>query len=374
MGYSAKAQPYGRGWKIIYSYIENNQTHYRGVRKHELPQLGFGLDMTLEEARARAKQLNAQDSVRKIEARRQKVMARVSEDALRRAAWLPQGLLEEFERSGKLFGDTPPKNPNKVFSLWHNAAKTVMDEIRKEPNVWAENQAAFFAAFIKHKYSLSTVQKVIVLLNRWGKFVCRKQGQFFDPLKPPKKKARQDVANANRSKGIHRQGNRQSAPLSFSLLKAKDDAFTKAERNWLYCTVAFGLRPEELDLRAGPEPLRINREGEIPVLEVYQGKLEASVDYEDRWKYIPCHYEEQLRALEILEKEEISRPSSARLKGVFGDTVTHYAGRNNFIQWMFEKGRSLEEASPWMGHRSIKTTWAYWQKLKKRLHQIKPKG
>jgi integrase len=143
----------------------------------------------------------------------------------------------------------------------------------------------------------------------------------------------------------------------------------KEHYNWIYISVAFGLRPREVEnLRLKNDNLwRIQHDSEFKyVLHVFQEKLyERGITKEKCWKYIPCVMEEQIKVIEIIQNTEFKKPIGAGAKGfrhIFGGGFTAYGGRKNFVDMLRDLGYDLETVSKWAGHLSVKTTEASYSK------------
>jgi hypothetical protein len=365
MGYQAKKNSNGSKFKILYEYFDAGVRKSRSVpRDRWLTDLGITAKMTMDEVKVRLGQLNAQDHIKRTQEKRQRVLDRLDQEATEQYAYMPQPLVEEFERE-RLFGRFSDVEQPKLSSYWR-ACKRIICEVQLEPSDWADRKTVFYDCFSRNYFSTAYVQKLLRVLNQWGRFICKKQGQFFEPIPAPRGRERQRIADKNLRKA-GKKGNRVSEPLSFSLLESKKDSLKIEVYNWLYIATAFGLRPHEVDgLFNREHPYRIWEQDGTQILDVYQSKLQT-IDEEERWKSIPAILPEQKRALVLIQsKVGLVHPGPKTMKKVFGDGYTGYCGRNNFIPMMFDKGRRIEEVSQWMGHKDVETTWGYFQKLKKK--------
>lgn len=72
---------------------------------------------------------------------------------------------------------------------------------------------------------------------------------------------------------------------------------------------------------------------------------------------IPCKYEDQIKALKIIEAGIFERPRYKVIHNWFGEGITLYGGRKNFTDMMLEKGEKFEEISLWMGNRTLDRTY-----------------
>lgn len=359
-----------RKWKVQYETWKN------GVRKIEdLPledYLGLGFDpkKTIEEAKERKTQLNAQEELKRQQERRNAINARLEQEKLEQTAYLPANMVKEFEDT-ILFarGDNP-----KLASHWA-AAKRILCELKIDPVDWAYRSKAFYDYFSKNSISPSYVQKLRRVLNDWGNFITRKNNQRFDPIPAPKGNEKERIADAYFDNNGGR-GN-DSDPLTPELLEAQKSSLPLEVYNWLYLSVWFGLRPIEIEYirkrkhfeivtvkntqalkksKTGKKPKAID----VQVLRVFQTKLKA-ISRDKRWKNIPCNLKEQITGLEIIKAGKLTKPGDKMMLNHFGEHTHLYGGRKNFVDLMLDLGYRLEDISSWLGHQSIERTWRSYQ-------------
>lgn len=356
MGYRVAKQVLKDGsitFKILFEWFDAEGRHNKGVPKEHWPPLGLHPRMTLEQAKARVQQLNAQDRLKRTERKRVAVITRIEEERQVQAGYLPEGDVTEFERT-KLFGRHANNAKDKTASYW-NAARRLLCELRIDPEDWADRKESFYDYFSRHQYSPAYVQKLIPILNRWGNFVSRKYKKPFEPLEYPRGIERERIADAYHDKG-RAQGNKTSLPLTPEALDSAQSNLKPEHFNWLLLSVYFGLRPSEVDALKDERNWRIEDQGKVRVLFVYQSKLRA-ISRDKRWKPIPCILREQRDALKVIESGEFKRPLPKTVSNHFGEGVTLYGGRKGFTDLMLSKGQKLEDISTWMGHTSIERTW-----------------
>ena len=351
------------GFKVAWETKDpDNKSVYRFIKQAEWPTLGFSLKMTLEEAKAWKDTLNAKEKLIRLEDRKVKTLDRVEEDRLVHLAYLPEALLVEFETKVLEL----PISSGKISSYW-KACKDTLCAVRVEPVNWYEQGGAFYAYFKKRYWSPAYTTKLIPLLNKWGKFLAKRTSIAFLALPFPKGKARREIEHAWRARpklknGKGTRGNKKSAPLPLSLLKSKVGHLQSNHYNWLLLSCCFALRPHEVDRLHEPEghdnTWRIDEDGEVPVLWIYQSKLEVSVSDEKlRWKYIPCITPDQVEALAIIRSGDFKQPIAKTMRAHFGDKISAYGGRKAFTQMMKGYGQTFEDIASWMGHKSIDRTF-----------------
>jgi hypothetical protein len=170
VGYKIKRLPYKkRTWKVQYqSYVGGYKT--TDIPESSWPSLGFNKEMTVEQADAVKDKLNAKEHLERHSERRVNILTRLKTEQIEHTAYLNKIDVEEFE-AGTLFGRSHSKR-NKTESHWR-AAKRVIISLKIEPSDWAYKKEAFFDYFSSNKWSLSYVQKVISVLNKWGLYLQR---------------------------------------------------------------------------------------------------------------------------------------------------------------------------------------------------------
>lgn len=346
-----------RAWKIQHATFANAGRKIRDIQESEYARLGFRVDMTLEEARARRDQLNAQDHLHRWEDARQEINKRLQREERVLDAYLDHNDVKEFEE-GVLFASESMGSikRNKTDSHWRRARR-FLTQLKIEPDSWDFHSKRFYEAFRKVNLSPSYTQKIIAILNLWGKFHCRKYGKYFEPLKFPRGHEKEKIADAYYDTREH---GRVSDAITPGDVERNRSSMLEPWYNWFYLSVWFGLRPIEVDTLtkpSGPRTWHAGVKGGVPFLAVYQSKLTA-VPRDKRTKVIPCIVPEQVRGLKIIEKGNFRRPSHARhIKKWFNENTTLYGGRKGFEQLMMSLGQQLEDISNWMGHQSIDRTW-----------------
>lgn len=346
-----------RTWKLQHVTYSGDRQSIRDIQETEYARLGFKASMTITEAQGRRDQLNAQGHLLRWEDARQQVNKRLEREEKTLDAYLDRRDVREFEET-VLFASEGMSaiKRNKVDSHWRKARR-MLSAIQLEPQDWDFHAKRFYDSFKTAKVSPSYSQKVIAILNLWGKYHCRKYGKFFEPLKFPRGHEKEKISDAYYDK--HQQG-RVSDPITPSDLEGQRSAMLPEWYNWFYLSVWFGLRPTEVDSLkkpSGPKTWHAGVKGGTAFLALYQSKL-TGVPRDKRTKVIPCIVPEQVRGLKIIEMGDFRRPSHSRhIKKWFTEHTTLYGGRKGFESLMLSLGQSLEDISNWLGHQSIERTW-----------------
>jgi hypothetical protein len=347
----------GPQFKIRFEWFEAGIRKSRDLRKDEWPNHGFHLAMSLEDANARKDSLNAEEHLKRHHVRRAKIAQRMEIEELAQSAFLPPVFTQEFEQ--RLFGRRHSKG--KLPSFW-KVSRRIITELKITPSEWADRKDDFYDYFSGHRFSVSYVQKLLNVLNKYGQFYSKKHKVYFEPIPYPTGVERVRILEANRKPPTEEQkrmgGNKESEPITPSMLESKRSTISKVEHyNWLFVSVWLGLRPEEIDVLKDPASYKLSSVSGASVLHVFQTKLVA-LDPDKRWKLIPCFLPEQEEAIRIIKSGHFKRPLSKSVAAWFGtEKVGLYGGRKGFTDLMLSKGQILEDISMWMGHTSIDRTW-----------------
>ncbi|RZJ50618.1 MAG: hypothetical protein EOO19_02755 [Chryseobacterium sp.] len=317
--------------------------------------LGFSVRMTVAQARERASQINAQNT---LEANRIKnAAARVFRFELVESAFLPESVVAEFER--QIVGESlcSETHKRKMMSHWKRLRDLIL-ELQLPVEEYVENKNRIYAWFVREDISLEYASKLIGLLNRWCKLNCKREGKFYDPVPAPKGHSRQKIADNYFAAETYRG---ESNPLTPALLDQTRSSLTEEQYNWLYISIWFGLRPQEINsLRVKNTrnwKIEYDRRLAVRVLSVDQPKL-TSIEMKKRMKQIPCWTEEQIQALKMIESGKFKAPSYKQMRKLFENRITLYGGRKNFVSLMLDRDQGIEDISAWLGHQSIEMTWS----------------
>lgn len=348
-------------WRLINETWENNKRKDSHIPSDQLLQWGFTPSMTVEEARARAKALNAQG---KLDKQKLAALSSMKRREIIDSAYLPITLVQEFEQYLQKRMDVGPNGQSKwKKAQYHWAyAQRIVQALEMPPSQWEEEAASVYNCFVKGKTSRFYMSKVLSVLNLWGRFLARKTGQSFIDIPPPNNYYKQLIMDAHADSG---KKSKESAPLTPDMLEAARSKLKEEQYNWLYLSIWFGLRTSEVDGlgKAGRSRLDLKDPCGHPVLWVYQTKLAGGgVAREDRWKAIPCFRPEQLAALELIGKHK--RPLVQTVQRYIAEDVNLHGGRKGFQDLMEGLGREFTEISAWLGHQSLNMTWGPYRNKK----------
>lgn len=380
MGYYIKFLPHKKSspqWKVQYLSFKKCDTESSKAKKPKREwdvsksrwlSLGFYESMNLPEAKARARQLNAQVQLKRQEEQLQKISDRQNQFQLRHDSVLPSEFVAEFERVFIRTKDSQTEQRLRRTTRAHNvwrAAQRLIVAVGIEPSHWVYHSRQIHDYMINQKMSVRYGNTVLGIANLWGYFISHKMSRPFLPVKSPKgyDRARMIEANCEKTSGVARASN-PITPIDINSLK---ETMNQPNFNWLFISVWLGLRPKEIDGLRNPELWRIE---EMPtgrkVLWVFQTKIIA-LPKEDRWKPIPIIFEEQMFALKIIESCNFKRPICKTMIKHFGKGTTTYGGRKGFSDLMLSKNQSFENISVWMGHSTLQRTWKSY-KSRRRFH------
>lgn len=330
---------------------------------------GFSRDMTLEQARARCKQLNGQAKVEKKQKLKEKrILDRVDSDKNIAKLYVPYEIDSEFiaRLEKRYFGNQ--RRLTDVMKLW-NVAKVIINELRKDWKQFHDGED-FHNYFRDRKLSPDYIKKLIWITNEWGKFNAAIVSRYYSPLpKLPDTKKNEIFIARKEIKGIKR----AAATITFNSLMAAKTSFEnhklKPQFNWLFIAFVFGLRPSEVDWLKNQNIHNLivwDNTNKCDVLKIYQTKLTSIAD-DDRWKVIPIFLKEQEDAIKILKlgPSEYKRPLNKTIRPLLkNDNIQVYTPRKSFTDWMLSKGCQLEDISAWLGHQSIEMTWKKYKNKK----------
>ncbi len=216
--------------------------------KQRWPVFGFHISMTLDEARARASQLNTQDFLKRQEERIRKFQLDREENRKRFTSVLPEVFVDEFESRFIRVRDSETKNGKRRVSrattIWQAAQRMIIG-LQIEPSEWFYHTHEIYDYFYDKKYSVRYIHSILKLANLWGFFICKKMARPFLPVPTPKGYERQRLIAAFYER--ERCTRRPSAPLSPELLTAAFGKMNRENYYWLYLSIWLGLRPKEID-------------------------------------------------------------------------------------------------------------------------------
>jgi hypothetical protein len=348
--YKVKKLSYGKGW-ALYVWHEGKE---KFVREGDWPP-GLKPNYDLAEARDTVKSLNARWKEVQKETSAATIRGKLRAAAQKQCAWLPADVVSHFER---LFIEPRRARPGfaKIESMWVLVQKLIL-EVNLDPQDWALEPSPFYEWWTRNPHSLDYVRRCLKMLSQYGHLFARKRGTPFSPVAPPPEPWRTQIADA-----FAEVGEKKSAPLleaDFLSLRSK---LLPEQYAWVSVAWAFGLRPEEVDIVAGPKKDNAGRvlwdleAGDV--LLVYQPKL-IRTPRRERYKRIPTFTEYQRKALAGMKG--MQRPSLKTVNRAFPEGVTLYGCRHGFTRYMEEIGQPIDKVSKWLGHRSRATTERYYR-------------
>jgi hypothetical protein len=349
-------RPTAKGFRVIQ---EQNlpKRMARTVPPLTYKSLGFRPEMTLDEARARAHQLNTQRGLdsKKIAGTARRVELLKTEAS----AYLPANDVARFESE---LHDMYADNAYRLeinLRYWKAAQLAILD-LTIDPKDFYSANFKLLNYFKARKWSHDYIKRITRVLNLWGTSVCRHRGSNYTPL--PKLNTTQ-VQKINDTHEEAEGVRSPARPLYWSVIDEKhrqfEDENLLRQWNWIKIASAFGLRELEVDnLKRGPKYSYVEFDPRlgVDVLMVYQTKLSA-IPKADRWKPIPIYLPQQAAALKLIRTGEFKRPLNKTLQRIFGDGILGNSPRKAFTDEMLERGYDLEDVSIMLGHQKIDITW-----------------
>jgi integrase len=335
------------------------------VPKEAWPALGFRYDMSLEEAKDRASQINKQSQLeaKKIAntKRRQELQAAIDD------AYIPEKLEQSFcELLETEYEDNPDRLAT-IYKHW-NTAKKLIAEVQLDPKDYFAEKALIFNYYKKRNWSPDYIKRITRILNQWGAFYARKHNSFFQEIPSLTQTQTQKIVDLRDASGTKFRA--AAKPLMWTDLQNAKTSFQHAglilQWNWLFIGLWFGLRPTEIDNLKIEKYWKVtkNKEHAIDVLEIYQTKL-TSLPREQRWKQIPIYQAEQKEAMQIILTGEFERPLVKTIALRLGTGHDTYSPRKGFTDLMLNLGYTLDDVALFLGHESIDTTWKSYKNKKR---------
>lgn len=340
------------GFKIYHQETIGGKKKDTPVNPLAYPELGFVPTWTYEQAKERVKALNKEKSL--VQTKVRHAASRLSELQSIDEILFPVERVKLFSKKLEDENQGTEKHLKKLNSHFLKV-QTLCKDLQILPKDYKDEEKSIYKWFSTNKVSLDYTQKLISLLNRWGRFSSKQDGQYFEPINPVKGIARTSIKTAHKSvSGVRT----ESKPLTPELLLNKQSQLSEENHLFLKLTMWFGLRPEEVK-RFKDFQTKKNKQG-TQFLVVNQTKL-TMVDEDKRLKYIPVLFKEQEDILKELTMTEPKAPIYKTMRNVFGEQFGLYAGRKGFTDLMLNHDYKLEDISLWLGHSSIETTWAHYK-------------
>lgn len=361
----------GLKWRIMkveYIHGGNGRKSETVVQDPAFTDLGFSLGMTLLQAKNHCKKLNAQAQIKRKE-QKKKALASSNLQDLNKIA---KTIVPESESSAfvdhlqsEWFGGQ--YNLRKQVFLW-NKCQIILKTLKILPQDYYKDRARLYKLFEAEQMSLSYVEKILRVLNKYGEWYANEHRSFFKKIPLPKGLIRETILEASNADGSG------AKPLTPQLLKSLNEKMPPGQLEYLAATLYLGLRPSELDLIIEDKNkfLKSEIQDGVRVLGIYQSKL-AGVSKDDRWKWLPLFLDEQREAYKNINKGILKKPLVKTIKKHLGDGYGLYSGRKGFTDLMLGLNQRLEDVSAWLGHKNIDRTWRVY-KQKRKVHFVKVSG
>lgn len=211
--------------------------------------LGFHNLMNLEEARVRVRQLNAQRHLKEQEKRIQLRKLEEEQYAKRIDSVLPIEFVAEFEQRFLRTRDSETarglRKKSRAYILW-KAAQKLIYEMQIDPSDWLYSAHEIYDYFYRRKLSLRYSLAILKFVNLWGFFISKKLARPFHPIPIPRGYERQMLLDS-----FYEKDRRKVAVASKEIEPERLDEIrekiNQPNFNWIYLSVWFGLRPQEVD-------------------------------------------------------------------------------------------------------------------------------
>lgn len=346
-------------WTVYEQTYDKNKSIQTKIQRTAYLNLGFDFLWDVDKAKEHCKLLNSQNKhKRKEQGVITAIAQRVIDIKTAQSIFLP--MTEEFHKTlmKKSYGS--PKHQAKIHSHW-KTVQEIINSLKLEVSDYNDNSHEFYQLFIKRKYSLDYVSKLVRIINLYGAFVARKLRVPFDSISKPSNHLKNKILDTyHDSDGYIGESAVLTEGMLNDIQKNVNSCIDSAHYQWFMISVWFGLRPNEIDSLHNLSMWKVYAisTGARNAIAVYQPKL-TSISREKRWKRIPIKYPGQKLALKYIKAGLFKRPNHRTLKRMrlIAPGITTYAGRKGFTTMMLGLGESIESISSWLGHQSIDITW-----------------
>ena len=357
MGYVVRTKK--AKWYVQLETYPGGKRTARTLKSEALARLGIRPDMELANVKLVLKGINKREELVRIDIKKERIAERLENEFTAEILYLPAHLVVEFER--ELAAHPGPK---KLLSNWR-AAKRLVAVVKIPSHDWKRQKQGLYNYFEQKRLSDAYAKKIIRVLNMWGEFFAAKTGGQYNLVPTPRDHAKGRIRKAYEAS---RRQDKASSGLTLELLRELKKTLTPEQYNWVFVSLWFGLRPEEMRNLDNPSLTEFVTVDGQECLHVKQTKLSALPD-DEQWKLIPIRYPEQRLAAEIIKTRAAAIPLAKTIQRHTKGNYKLYAGRKGFSPLMWDKGHDIVEVSSWLGHKSIDRTYRdymRWQKLKLR--------
>ncbi len=352
-------------------FLNNFPVHER-IDESRYQNFSLNIHMTFLEAKARVSEINKSNKQKKIEiTKRDRAFVRYQEHLTGNQEYFPADSVKLFEdkMEAEHFGSL--KHLEKKLTIF-STAKEILNALKITPDRYFENSKLIYKKFMNAGYSVNYCQKLISVMNDWGRFFCSRGSGFYKVIPSPKGVIRAEIDRSakNKTAGVRK----EAIPLTEELLNQiisnnrTSLTFSDKEINFFKATFFLGLRPDELmkSVNGGNNYSRItDLKSGLEVVRIEQEKL-SGLSSDKRTKLIAIKWQEQQSAVEIIETKNFSKPSYEKItkmaKAIKCNTKLKsfglYSGRKGFTNWCFDKGETdCFAISSWLGHSSPEMTF-----------------
>lgn len=362
--YYIRKKQQGRSFTLYLKQYKNGKpiTPHQKIDEAVFYRFGLSADMSASEAQVRLQEFRKLNKATRDDvAKQNRAFKRFAKSRTINQILFPQDLVAMFEQKieNENFGSEKHLQKKKYI---FNTIQEIINELKLSPEIYNENNRRIFKYFADHQYSLNYCQKLIYMMNEWGKFATRKGSGYFKIIPQPKGEARQKIIKEAQNKtGVRK----EAIPMTQELLnriigQAGVLEITERELNFFKATFYLGLRPDELikTVNGGKHYTRVSHITGIDVVSIYQEKLQGVAE-DKRTKHIPIKFPEQKNAIEIIEAQNFQKPTYKKIRKIAGALRCNYgnkilglySGRKGFVNWCFDKGeKSYVSVASWMGH------------------------
>jgi hypothetical protein len=373
--YYIRPKQKGKSFSLYLKRYENGKpvNPHQKIDEAIFYRFGLSVDMTATEAKTKLGDFRKMNkATRQDVAKQDRAFKRYTKARTINQILFPQELVSMFEQKIRNENFGTEAHLNKKLYVF-STIQGIINSLKLTPEIYAENSKRIFKYFADHQYSLNYCQKLIGMMNEWGKFATAKGSGYFKIIPQPKGNAREKIHEQSASKINVR---KEALPMTEDLLNqiilfANGVNLHPREINFFKATFYLGLRPEELikTAKGGKHYTKLPHISGFDVVSIYQEKLQGVPDNK-RTKHIPIKWDEQKIAVSIIENQNYEKPTYKKIKKLAralgcnsgNRALGLYSGRKGFATWCFDKGEiSFESVASWLGHLDPSTTFAIYR-------------
>ena len=209
--------------------------------------------MSATEAKQKIKEFNKMNKGSKIEVARQaRAFQRYKQSITINQTLFPPEMVALFKQkmTNENFGSA--KHLEKKEYVF-NIAQAIINQLGYTPEIYNENSKTIYKILSKRKYSVNYCQKIISILNEWGKFATSKGSGYYKNITIPRGSYPDEIQKQSTNKsGVRKEALPMTQVLldQISNIGLTQGILGQKQINALKAMFYFGLRPPNLPVMA----------------------------------------------------------------------------------------------------------------------------